>query len=278
MKNSFRSALMLSAHNLKHLKKIDELSADCIILNLEDGVAPELKSLALSQCADALSKNTGKKSLIVRVNALDEGGENEILHLNSYRPDAIRIPKVRTLLDVNRALELIDEGIDVHLSIETKEAWLNLKALAPNRRVSTFYLGILDLFAELKLSQDLIAITNPTVHYILSHFLITCKSMGVEPVSFVFQDYKNINGFKEWLELEKGMGFTAKGCISPRQAELVNHMFKYDKSTISRAEKIVFLFEKHQQKGVTGFSDEELGFIDEPIYKGAKNIIIHNAK
>ncbi len=43
----FRSALMLSAHNLKHLNKINILGSDCVILNLEDGVAKELKPIAL---------------------------------------------------------------------------------------------------------------------------------------------------------------------------------------------------------------------------------------
>ena len=29
----------------------------------------------------------------------------------------------------------------------------------------------------------------------------------------------------------------------------------------------------HRSEGVTGFVDEELGFIDEPIYKGALNLL-----
>ena len=118
MKSSyFRSALMLSAHNLKHLKKIPELSAECIILNLEDGVAPELKPLALKQCAETLLELTScKKELVVRINALDEGGREEIAYLNGYKPDAIRIPKIRSIKDVDTALKLVDKSIDLHLS------------------------------------------------------------------------------------------------------------------------------------------------------------------
>ena len=40
-KNSFKSVLMLSCHNLKHLLKIESLEAECIMLNLEDGVSKE---------------------------------------------------------------------------------------------------------------------------------------------------------------------------------------------------------------------------------------------
>ena len=87
---------------------------------------------------------------------LDEGGDQEIAYLNAFMPDGIRIPKIRSVEDVQRALELIDENIEVHLSIETKEAWLHLDQLAISPRIKAYYLGVLDLFADLGLSQSLI--------------------------------------------------------------------------------------------------------------------------
>ena len=45
--NSFSSVLMLSAHRIKHLLKIPTVDADCIILNLEDGVAKRRNLLHL---------------------------------------------------------------------------------------------------------------------------------------------------------------------------------------------------------------------------------------
>ena len=45
-KNNFRSVLMLSCNNIKHLTKIESLDADCIMLNLEDGVSKEDKPFA----------------------------------------------------------------------------------------------------------------------------------------------------------------------------------------------------------------------------------------
>jgi citrate lyase subunit beta/citryl-CoA lyase len=128
----------------------------------------------------------------------------------------------------------------------------------------------------MKLSQALIEHKNPTMHYMLAHFLITCKAMKVKPVSFVFQEYKNLELFKKWLELERDMGYDAKGCISPQQVTLVNNTFIDKEGEIHRAKVIVKLFEMHQEEGVTGFSDEEYGFIDEPIYKGALALLEKN--
>lgn len=273
-KNSFKSALMLSANNLKHLSKIESLEADCIMLNLEDGVSKQDKPFALVLCAIFLSRILkSDKKLVVRVNALDEGGYEEITYLNQFMPDAIRVPKIKNSREVESVLHLLNDAIDLHLSIETAEAWHNLSSLGVNRRVSTFYLGILDLFADMKLPQSLIHLENPTMHYMLAHFLITSKAMGVKAVSFVFQDFRDEDTFLRWIELEKSMGFDAKGCLSPNQVKLVNAMFVDKEAELARAKVIVKLFEMHQEEGISGFVDEEYGFIDEPIYKGALTLL-----
>jgi len=271
---SFRSALMLSTHNVMHLKKIFDIQAECIILNLEDGVSEEAKPKALRLCAYLLSSlPTCKKKLVVRVNALDEGGEDEIRYLASFMPDAFRVPKIRTQEDVQKALSLIGKDSELHLSIETKESWLILKDLRIDKRVNTFYLGILDLLADLELPQSIIEPHNPSIEYILTHFLLTCKAIGVKPVSFVFQDYKDNVSFTKWLEIEKQMGYSAKGCLSPSQVQSTHKVFGFSNAEIQRAKYIVSLFESKIEEGITGFSDEKYGFIDEPIYKGAQAIL-----
>ncbi|HQS66083.1 MAG TPA: aldolase/citrate lyase family protein [Sulfuricurvum sp.] len=270
----FRSCLMLSTHNLKHLTKIPTLNAECIILNLEDGVSMEQKPYVLRLCAMVLAAYPQlDKKMVVRINALDEGGFEEIAYLNAFMPDAIRIPKIRSVDEVKKALELIDESIEVHLSIETKEAWLALSTLACHPRVKAYYLGVLDFFADLGLSQSLLTPQNPTMQYMLSHFLMTARACGVKPVSFVYQDYKNSDGLRNWLELEKTIGLDAKGCITPAQVEAVHEIFGHSEAEIHRCETIVKVFEEHKAKGVTGFVDEQYGFIDEPIYKGALAVL-----
>ena len=270
----FRSVLMLSAHNIKHLQKIPDLSADAVMLNLEDGVAKEQKPFALLLCAYFLSKYQKiDKKLIVRVNALDEGGLDEIKYLNHFMPDAIRVPKICSKDDVEMVLDVLDDSIELHLSIETKEAWLNLKELSYGGRVKAFYLGILDLFADMKISQGLINIDNMLIKHILCEFFLTSKVLGVKPVSFVFQEFRDIESFKEWLKIEKEIGYNAKGCISPKQSEIVNSFFTPSDEELQRAKKIVELFETNQKNSISGFTDEKYGFIDEPIYKGALAIL-----
>lgn len=270
----FKSALMLSAHNLKHLLKIDTLKSDCIMLNLEDGVSARQKPIALRLAAYFLSIiQQSQKKLVVRVNAIDEGGLEEISFLNAYKPDAIRIPKIRTQSDVKQVLNVLDDSIELHLSIETKEAFNNLVSLQSEGRVKALYLGVLDLLADLGMDQGILVPENPTVHYLLAEFLIKTKSVGAHPVSFVYQDYQNMQEFQRWLQLEKMMGYTAKGCVSPAQADEVMKVFELKDEELERARYIIALFEKMQEQGITGFADERYGFIDEPIYKGALKVV-----
>src|SRR3989338_2246995 len=191
-------------------------------------------------------------------------------------PDAIRVPKIRNSKEVESVYELLDDKTELHLSIETSGAWANLAKLKIDKRVTTFYLGILDLFADMNLPQNLITRDNPVMLHILSQFLITCRIIGVRPVSFVYQDFKNLEEFEKWISLEKSMGYDAKGCISPEQAKLVNKMFASDEREIRRAKTIIKLFELKREEGVTGFEDDEFGFIDEPIYKGALAVLNRN--
>ncbi|BCD60016.1 MULTISPECIES: CoA ester lyase [unclassified Nitratiruptor] len=266
------TALMVSAHRAKHLNKLDEIKADAVILNLEDGVAPEYKEIAryaLAYFLQHVPENV--PLLVVRTNPLQEGGEEEIEFLNPFFPDAFRIPKVRQLSDVKNALWLADDAIDIHLSIETKEAFSLLTQLRVEERVQAYYLGILDLLADLNIEQSVLKLSNPTIDYILARFLVESKTAGVLPVSFVYQEYQNLEEFEAWCKYEKTMGFSAKACISPKQVEIANRIFaSFD---IERAKYIKKRFEEMAKQGITGFRDEKYGFIDEPIYRDALNIL-----
>jgi len=125
----------------------------------------------------------------------------------------------------------------------------------------------------MKISQGLINIDNMLIKHILCEFFLTSKVLGVKPVSFVFQEFRDIESFKEWLKIEKEIGYTAKGCISPKQSEIVNSFFTPSDEELQRAKKIVELFETNQKNSISGFTDEKYGFIDEPIYKGALAIL-----
>jgi citrate lyase subunit beta/citryl-CoA lyase len=122
----------------------------------------------------------------------------------------------------------------------------------------------------MRLPQRIVDPENPTMHAILAKFLLECVAMEVLPVSFVYQDYKDLEGFEAWCKLERAMGYHAKGCVSPDQVKIANRLFLPDDEELERARRIVTLFESDPDN--SGFADPELGFVDEPIYNNAKNL------
>jgi citrate lyase subunit beta / citryl-CoA lyase len=272
-----RSYLMVAGDKQKHLNKLPALKCDVAMINLEDGVHD--KEFA----RDLLTKNFQKSFLqfdnlktVVRVNSLDTCAAEDIAVINKLKPNAIRIPKVKTVQNVIQALELINDDIEVHLSIETREAFNILSSLKIDKRVTTAYLGILDLMESFDLPQSLLTIDNPTIDYILSKFLIDSKIAGLYPISFTYQDYQNTQEFKRWCEKVKKMGYRAKATISPSQVDIVNEIFAYDETALKKAIYIKKIFEKNKSNGLCGFVDEKYGFIDEPIYKNALLVLRQN--
>ncbi len=277
LSKQFRSNMMLNPLQLKHLNRIDESIADMITLNLEDAIAPSRKKEALHNIALFLSHLEKSRSfLIVRTNPIDEGGDEEIAFLNDFSFDAIRIPKVTKQTEIARALTLLSKEKELHISLETAEAFQALPQLCFDERLTTANLGILDLLSSMDLPQSIVKIGNPTIDYILSKFLIDAKSSGILPISFMFQDYKDTDRFRQWCLHEKAMGFTTKACMGPAQVKIANEIFGISTEAIERAEHIKAVFEANAAIGENGFMDEKYGFIDEPIYRDALIVLKSN--
>src|ERR1700745_4527498 len=67
-----RSLLFMPGSNARALEKARNLAADCLILDLEDSVAPDAKAKAREQIAQAVqAKGFGKREIWVRTNSLD---------------------------------------------------------------------------------------------------------------------------------------------------------------------------------------------------------------
>ncbi len=266
-----RSNMMVNPLNLKHLNRIDNLEADMITLNLEDGVNSAKKEEALVNIALFLSHLKSSNSFItIRVNSLDNGGLNEIWFLKDFRDIAFRISKVRSNSEILEVEKIVDNPIDI--SVETKETFfdfVNWKF----RQLRCVNLGILDLLVDLKLPQSLLKINNPLIVSLLVEFLLNAKRRDLYPISFTYQEYNNLEEFRSWCEFEKSLGYRAKSAIGPKQVKIINEIFNTPFEELKRAKEIKELFEEAQKRGDGFVMDSRYGFIDEPIYRDALNIL-----
>ncbi len=279
-----RSALMVSADRLKHLKKAFMREADVINFNLEDGVSEKNKEFARLFLRKFLVNSDLKsdKEVVIRVNPIDSPFfYQDLTYLLPVLPHAFRLSKVKTPEDIAALDKLltsfeksrgIEEGfIKIHLSIETPEALNSLNSiLKASERVKAAYLGILDLFASLGLPQSKEA--GALGNYIREKFVFECRSLGVHPIAPAYQNYQDLDGFKEEALKEKELGFKGKMCISVKQVEVANEVFSPLPEEVERAKKIVKLYQEAERKGKGGITYQG-EFIDQPIYKGALSLL-----
>ncbi len=280
-----RSALIVSGDRIKHLRKVFSRDADIIIFNVEDGVSDKNKPFARLFLKKFLTNTPfdGSKEVVIRVNPLDSSYFwEDITKLLPAIPHAIRLSKVETAEDIVvlegilKAFELskgLEEGtIKLQLSIETGGAIENLgEILRASKRINAAYLGILDLFADLKLSQKLLK-TSRFADYIREKFVLTCRVHNISPIAPAYQDYEDLEGFRKEAEKEKELGFVGKMCISVKQVGIANEVFSPSLEEIEEAKEIVSLYEKALEEGKGGITYRGK-FIDQPIYRDALNKI-----
>ncbi|ADY72768.1 Citryl-CoA lyase [Desulfurobacterium thermolithotrophum DSM 11699] len=278
-----RSALIVSGDRVKHLRKVFGRDADIIIFNVEDGVSDKNKPFARLFLRKFLTNTSfdGSKEIVIRVNPLDsQYFWEDITKLLPAIPHAIRLSKVETAEDIVvlegilKAFELskgLEEGtIKLQLSIETGRAIENLgEILRASKRINAAYLGILDLFADLKLSQKLLK-TSRFADYIREKFVLTCRAHNVSSIAPAYQDYEDLEGFRKEVEREKELGFDGKSCISVKQVGIANEVFSPSLEEIEEAKEIVKLYEEALREGKGGITYKGK-FIDQPIYKDALN-------
>ena len=267
--NNLHSAIMVPGDNPKLLDKVGSLEADLYVLNLEDAISSQNKLKARELVCQKLSTLNIPQVVSVRVNELENGGIEDILKINKYKPDAIRVPKIQSIEEVKKVVELVDKDIDIHLTIETAHALENLKDFKIDSRITTVFLGILDMLESLKIPQKHLTRENPLIGYILSKYLFDSRLAGLNHFSFVYQEHQNLEEFQKWVEYERDIGLTAKTCITPKQVAIANEIFKPSEDEIKKAAIIKELFENNSENGIHGFVHEDYGFIDEPIYKDA---------
>src|SRR6202012_2977171 len=158
-----RSLLFMPGSNSRALEKARILAADCIILDIEDSVAPDAKGLARNQIAKAIAAGGfGKREIWIRTNALDTPfWADDVKMAAKARPDAILVPKVSSVADLATIAAGLreanaDPSVRVWAMIETARGVLHAEELAAPPRdlqpgLSAFVFGPNDIPRETRI-------------------------------------------------------------------------------------------------------------------------------
>ena len=250
-----RSVLYMPGANVRALDKARTLPADCLILDLEDAVAPDAKETARDQICDALRQGGyGARELVVRFNALSTPwGKDDIAAFaalpETARPHALLAPKISTPDDIEAVAALMPNGMDLWIMIETPAAIFNLQALAACNEtgpLTAFCMGTNDLAKEMHapLIEGRANMQTP-----LALTLLAARQYGLAVLDGVYGDIPNSQGFADECRQGAEMGFDGKTLIHPSQIETANAVFGPSAEEIREARAIIAAFDDPANAG-----------------------------
>ena len=250
-----RSALYMPGANARALEKARSLDADCLLLDLEDAVAPDAKAEARAQICDALREGGyGARELVVRINALDTAwGADDVAALSALpeaaRPHAILAPKISTAEQIDALVARMPEDCALWIMIETPEAIFNLQALAAkavDTPLAAFIMGTNDLAKEM--CAALVKGRAPLMTA-LSMAVLAARQYGLTILDGVFNDIADEEGFMAECRQGADMGFDGKTLIHPSQLAVCNGVFAPSEDEVAQARDVVAAFAAPENAG-----------------------------
>ncbi|UES48681.1 HpcH/HpaI aldolase/citrate lyase family protein [Roseibium aggregatum] len=253
-----RSALYMPGSNARALEKAATLDVDCLLLDLEDAVAPDAKDMARTQIFEAVSARPyGNREVVIRINGLETPwGEDDLAAAVKANPDAILVPKVNGPADlqmVAHKLSLLGASADLKLwaMMETPLAILNAAAIGacgqdPAVRLSCFVMGTNDLAKETRarLTPGRAAMTP---------WLMTCvaaaRAGGIDILDGVYNAFQDEEGFAAECAQGVDMGMDGKTLIHPKQIAPCHAAFSPSEEEVAWARKINSLFDEPENAG-----------------------------
>jgi citrate lyase subunit beta/citryl-CoA lyase len=247
-----RSALYMPGSNARALEKAKTLDVDCLLLDLEDAVAPDAKETARQQIATAVSESGyGEREVVIRINGLDTvWGDDDLKAAVKANPDAILVPKVNGPADLQKVAHLLSmhgasSSIQLWAMMETPEAMLNAGAIGacgrdPEVRLSCFVMGTNDLAKETR------ARLAPG-RAVMMPWLMTCvaaaRAGGIDILDGVYNAFQDEEGFAAECAQGAEMGMDGKTLIHPKQIKSCHAAFSPTEDEVAWARKINEIFD-----------------------------------
>lgn len=255
-----RSVLYMPGSNAKALAKAATLPADAVILDLEDSVSPDAKAAARTQVAEAARGSFGGKEVVIRVNGPHTPwGADDLLAAAAASPDAILLPKIDGPGDIMLAARTIrDSGAPdrtrIWAMMETPNAILNAGSIAAvagdsASRLAVLVMGLNDLAKE---TRARLTPGRPAMTAWLANCIVAARAHGVDIVDGVFNDIKDLDGFRAECVQGRDMGLDGKTLIHPGQIDICNEVYAPSAAEVESARAIVdaFALPENAGKGV----------------------------
>ena len=264
-----RTCLSVPGSSPKMIQKAKTLPADQVFLDLEDAVAPDAKSQARAQVAEALAEDGWAGQLRgVRVNDWTTPWTHadviEVVARAGASVDVVVLPKVTEAAHVH-ALDLLLSQLEathglplgrigIEAQIEDARGLTNIDAIASAPRVQALVLGPADLMASLNMrtlevgEQPAGYDVGDAYHHVLMRILVSARAHGVAAIDGPYLKVRDVDAFRRVAGRSAALGYDGKWVLHPDQIEAGNEIFSPRQEAYDHAELILEAYEWHTSR------------------------------
>jgi citrate lyase beta subunit len=256
-----RSLLFVPGDEQRKIEKARRAGADAVILDLEDGVAPEGKVRARDLVAGVLREGSvGGTELVIRVNAPGTPwfeADLEAVVIAGAR--ALMLPKTESAEGLAKVAERLDrlearpakgEGASVRLLplVESASGIARIATLGgASPRVDALCFGHVDFSRDMGLAES--DASAGVVLHARCAVAIAARAAQVAAIDSVFLALRDERAFREDVETGTRLGFEGKLCIHPLQAKIVNELLTPSSEQIVYARRVLEAWARARSEG-----------------------------
>lgn len=276
-----RSSLTVPLSNERFLAKAHLRGADTIMLDLEDGVAPNAKAAARERLASAVaSVRRGGARVKVRLNRPLDLLVRDIEAAVIEGVDELAIAKVESASHVRLVSEFVGQleaarglppgGIGLHAGIESPQALLDVNDIArADPRLCSIGLGSLDIAAACGFEA-----TPESLYLPKQLVLFAAMAAGIRCGGYIgaIDDYTDLQGLRQIIRRSKKLGFHGGGAIHPAQVRVLNEEFAPSVDEVAHARLVIEQADVAFAEGRGAFSLNGR-MVDKPVVDAARETL-----
>jgi len=234
-----RSLLYVPASAEAMVRKAGGRGADVLIIDLEDGVHPELKDAARAGLAPLLGAvDFGGAEVLLRVNSL--GTPWHAADLAAVRALPVHgavVPKVASAATVTAVDAALDGSVALFLMIETVAGVLAAREIAAaSPRVTGLLFGAADYRESLRAQR---LADEAELAFARSQILHAARAAGADAFDTPWFAYRDAAGLEASARRVRELGFDGKTAIHPAQVAVINEVFAPTPAELERARAVI---------------------------------------
>lgn len=274
-----RSRLYLPGNNPDLMLNAGLFGPDGVILDLEDSVAPAEKDAARILIRNALRAiDFGDAERMVRINPYPEGVK-DLPAIVPQKPNMILLPKAERAADVSEAVNAIRQITTRHdqqdpiwimpILESAKGVWHAYEIGCASDQVAALAFGAEDFTRDVQAARTVEGRESFTAR---SMVVLGARAAGVQPIDTVFSDVEDEDGLRSSVIEAISLGFEGKGCIHPRQIEVIHEAFRPKDEEITHALKVKAAMEEAERTG-SGVISLGSKMVDPPVVARALRVL-----